>query len=120
LASAAGRGTVASIVGMDTVTKPQPANRETVAAFLFGPLAIREGTRSLVDRDLGATGPKQVLEIPFGPGGHRSPTDRVTDLLWGEHLSQNAAVALLSFISVFRCRRSASTVAEEVREVPRP
>jgi hypothetical protein len=37
---------VASIVGIDTVVIAQPTNREAFAIFLFGALAIREGTRA--------------------------------------------------------------------------
>jgi len=36
---------------------PHPANRKAVAISLSGSLAIREGTRSLGDRDLGGAGP---------------------------------------------------------------
>jgi hypothetical protein len=36
-----------SIVGIDTDMTPDPANRDAVAISLSGPLAIREGTRSL-------------------------------------------------------------------------
>jgi hypothetical protein len=92
---------------MDTVTTPQPASREAVAISLFGPLAIREGNRSLGDRDLGGARPKQVLEILLAARGHRVPTDRLADLRWGERLPQNAAAALQTFISVLRRRLSA-------------
>ena len=42
---------------------PQRANREAVAISRFGPIAIRERTRSLIDRDLAGALPKPVLEI---------------------------------------------------------
>ncbi len=83
---------------------PQPANRQAVAISLFGRLAIRERTRSLGDRDPGAAGPRQVLEILLAARGHRVPTDRLADLLWGERLAQNAPAALQTFISVLRRR----------------
>ena len=34
---------MASIVGMDTVMTPQPANREAVAIFVFGPVTSGKG-----------------------------------------------------------------------------
>jgi DNA-binding SARP family transcriptional activator len=84
----------------------QPTHREAVAISLFGPLAIREGTRSLGDRDLGGARPKQVLEILLAARGHRVPVDRLADLLWGERLPQDASAALQTFISVLRRRLS--------------
>lgn len=98
---------MASIVGIDSVVTPQPANREAFAIFLFGPLAIREGTRSLGDRDLGGASGTQVLAIHLAARCHRVPTDRLADLLWGERLAQTAAAALQTFISVLRRRLSA-------------
>src|SRR3954469_15269625 len=84
----------------------QPAHRKAVAISLFGPLAIREGTRSLGDRDLGGARPKQVLEILLAARGRRVPSDRLADLLWGEHLPKHAAAALQTFVSVLRRRLS--------------
>ena len=69
---------------------------------LFGPLAIGDGPRVLGPRDLGGARPKQVLEILLAARGHRVPTDRLSDLLWGEDLPQNAAGSLQTFISVLR------------------
>jgi DNA-binding SARP family transcriptional activator len=101
----AGR-TVATIARLDAVVTPHPAHREAVAISLFGPLTIRDGTRSLRDRDLGGARPKQVLEILLAARGHRVPTDRLADLLWGDRLPQDAAAALQTFISVLRRRLS--------------
>jgi DNA-directed RNA polymerase specialized sigma24 family protein len=75
---------VASIIAMDTVTTPQPTNREAVAISVFGPLAIRDGTRSPRERDLAGARPKQVPEILLAAGDRRVPTDRRADLLWRE------------------------------------
>lgn len=107
------------MVGMDTVMTPQPANRETVTISLFGPLAIREGTRSLVARDLGGARLKQVLEILLAARGHRFPTDRLAHLLWGERLPENEAAAPQAFISVLRRRRSVSSGSRSAPTEPR-
>lgn len=40
---------------MDTVTPPQRADREAVVTFVFGPVTIRKGTRSLLRRPLDPT-----------------------------------------------------------------
>jgi len=69
---------------------------------LFGPLTIEDGARVLGPRDLGGVRPKQVLEILLAARGHRVPTDRLADLLWGEELPQNAAGSLQTFVSVLR------------------
>jgi DNA-binding SARP family transcriptional activator len=69
---------------------------------LFGPLAIEDGGRTLGPRDLGGARPKQVLEILLAARGHRVPTDRLADLLWGEELPQNAAGSIQTFVSVLR------------------
>src|SRR6188472_2558469 len=69
---------------------------------LFGPLSIDEGQRSLGPRDLGGARPKQVLEILLAARGHRVPTDRLADLLWGHQPPQNAAGSLQTFVSVLR------------------
>jgi DNA-binding SARP family transcriptional activator len=74
---------------------------------LFGPLSVEDGSRLLGPRDLGGSRPKQVLEILLAARGHRVPTDRLADLLWGEELPQNAAGSLQTFVSVLR-RRLAS------------
>jgi DNA-binding SARP family transcriptional activator len=69
---------------------------------LFGPLSVEDGSRLLGPRDLGGSRPKQVLEILLAARGHRVPTDRLADLLWGEKLPQNAAGSLQTFVSVLR------------------
>jgi DNA-binding SARP family transcriptional activator len=69
---------------------------------LFGPLAIEDGGRTLGPRDLGGARPKQVLEILLAARGHRVPTDRLADLLWGHELPQNAAGSIQTFVSVLR------------------
>ena len=66
-------------------------------------------------RDLGGARPKQVLEILLAARGHRVPTDRLADLLWGEQLPQNAAGSLQTFVSVLR--RHLSTSRERAREL---
>jgi DNA-binding SARP family transcriptional activator len=69
---------------------------------LFGPLAVEDGLRSLGPRDLGGARPKQVLEVLLAARGHRVPTDRLGDLLWGDQQPQNAAGSLQTFVSVLR------------------
>jgi DNA-binding SARP family transcriptional activator len=69
---------------------------------LFGSLTIEDDGRAFGPRDLGGTRPKQVLEILLAARGHRVPTDRLADLLWGRALPQNAAGSLQTFVSVLR------------------
>jgi DNA-binding SARP family transcriptional activator/CheY-like chemotaxis protein len=78
-----------------------PASGELVIR-LFGSLAVEDGDGALGPRDLGGTRPKQVLEILLAARGHRVPTDRLADLLWGRELPQNAAGSLQTFVSVLR------------------
>jgi DNA-binding SARP family transcriptional activator len=89
-------------------------HREPFQIRLFGPLAI-EGARTLGPRDLGGSRPKQVLEILLTARGHRVPTDRLADLLWGEQLPQNAAGSLQTFVSVLR--RHLASDRERAREL---
>ena len=69
---------------------------------LFGPLSIELCGRRLGPGDLGGARPKQVLEILLAARGHRVPTDRLADLLWGQQAPQNAAGSLQTFVSVLR------------------
>jgi DNA-binding SARP family transcriptional activator len=69
---------------------------------LFGPLSIEEGLRSLGPRDLGGVRPKQVLQILLAARGHRVPTDRLAELLWGDDRPHNVAGSLQTFVSVLR------------------
>jgi len=82
---------------------------------LFGVLAIEDGTHTLGPRDLGGARPKQVLEILLAARGHRVPTDRLAELLWGEELPQNAAGSLQTFVSVLR--RHLVSERERAREL---
>src|SRR5258705_1321768 len=90
-------------------------NRGSLVIGLFGPLAIEDGVRSLGPRDLGGARPKQVLEILLAARGHRVPTDRLADLLWGQQPPQNAAGSLQTFVSVLR--RSLTSDPERAREL---
>jgi DNA-binding SARP family transcriptional activator len=45
-----------------------------------------------------------VLEILLAARGHRVPTDRLADLLWGEELPQDGGGSLQTFVSVLRRR----------------
>jgi DNA-binding SARP family transcriptional activator len=89
-------------------------HREPLLIRLFGPLAI-EGARTLGPRDLGGSRPKQVLEILLAARGHRVPTDRLADDLWGEQPPQNAAGSLQTFVSVLR--RHLTSDRERAREL---
>src|SRR5205807_2831382 len=81
--------------------REEEEHRERLLIRLFGPLEI-EGARKLGPRDFGGSRPKQVLEILLAARGHRVPTDRLADLLWGEALPRNAAGSLQTFVSVLR------------------
>lgn len=81
--------------------REEDEHRERLLIRLFGPLTI-EGAQTLGPRDLGGSRPKQVLEILLAARGHRVPTDRLADLVWGEKLPQNAAGSLQTFVSVLR------------------
>ena len=76
--------------------------RERPVIRLFGPLSIEEGPRSLGPRDLGGVRPKQVLQILLAARGHRVPTDRLAELVWGDDRPHNVAGSLQTFVSVLR------------------
>jgi DNA-binding SARP family transcriptional activator len=82
---------------------------------LFGPLAVEDGGHTLGPRDLGGTRPKQVLEILLAARGHRVPTDRLADQLWGLEPPQNAAGSIQTFVSVLR--RHLTSDRERAREL---
>ena len=82
---------------------------------LFGPLSIEHGGQTLGPGDLGGIRPKQVLEILLTARGHRVPTDRLADLLWGDARPKNVAGSLQTFVSVLRRRLSAD--ADRAREL---
>jgi DNA-binding SARP family transcriptional activator len=69
---------------------------------LFGPLAIEDGERVLGPRDLGGARPKQVLEILLAARGHRVPTDRLAELIWGADTPDNVTGSLQTFVSMLR------------------
>jgi DNA-binding SARP family transcriptional activator len=73
-----------------------------LAIRFFGPLSVEVGGRALGPRDLGGTRPKQVLEILLAARGHRVPTDRIADHLWGHAPPENAAGSIQTFVSVLR------------------
>jgi DNA-binding SARP family transcriptional activator len=89
-------------------------HRERLLIRLFGPLAI-VGATTLGPRDLGGNRPKQVLEILLAARGHRVPTDRLADLLWGDQLPRNAAGSLQTFVSVLR--RHLASDREQARQL---
>jgi DNA-binding SARP family transcriptional activator len=69
---------------------------------LFGSLSVEDGERKLGPRDLGGTRPKQVLEILLSARGHRVPTDRLIELLWGREPPADPTGSLQTFVSVLR------------------
>jgi DNA-binding SARP family transcriptional activator len=69
---------------------------------LFGQLSVEDGERTLGPRDLGGVRPKQVLEILLAARGHRVPTDRLAELVWGDGSPQNTSGSLQTFVSVLR------------------
>lgn len=76
--------------------------RERPLVRLLGPLEIAVGKQSLGPGDLGGVRPKQVLEILLAARGHRVPTDRIAELLWGEERPRDVAGSIQTFISVLR------------------
>ena len=79
---------------------PEPIERPVIR--LFGPLSIEEGARRLGPGDLGGVRPKQVLEILLAARGHRVPTDRLAELVWGDERPRDAAGSLQTFVSSLR------------------
>jgi DNA-binding SARP family transcriptional activator len=90
-------------------------HRQRPVIRLFGPLSVEDGERSLGPGDLGGTRPKQVLEILLAARGHRVPTDRLAELLWGDERPQNVAGSLQTFVSVLR--RHLTADPERAREL---
>jgi DNA-binding SARP family transcriptional activator len=82
---------------------------------LFGPLTIDDGERVLGPRDLGGARPKQVLEILLAARGHRVPTDRLAELIWGDDMPHNVAGSLQTFVSMLRRRLTSDR--EHAREL---
>lgn len=80
---------------------------------LFGPLSFEDGDRKLGPSDFGGARPKQVLEILLVARGHRVPTDRLAELLWGDDRPRNVSGSLQTFVSVLR--RHLSPDAERAR-----
>jgi DNA-binding SARP family transcriptional activator len=83
---------------------PRHDRRERPVVRLFGPLAVDDGLNTLGPGDLGGARPKQVLEILLSARGHRVPTDRLAELLWGEARPDNWVGSIQTFISVLRRR----------------
>ena len=69
---------------------------------LFGALAIDDGPRTLGPGDLGGARPKQVLEILLAARGHRVPTERIAELLWGDRRPKDIGASVQTFVSVLR------------------
>jgi DNA-binding SARP family transcriptional activator len=98
-----------------TQLNPNGERRERPVIRLFGPLSIKDGDRNLGPSDLGGTRPKQVLEILLAARGHRVPTDRLAELLWGDERPQNVPGSLQTFVSVLR--RHLAADGERAREL---
>jgi DNA-binding SARP family transcriptional activator len=82
---------------------------------LFGPLSIEGGGHSIGPGDLGGVRPKQVLEILLTARGHRVPTDRLAELVWGSERPKDVAGSLQTFVSTLR--RHLSPDRERAREL---
>jgi DNA-binding SARP family transcriptional activator len=76
--------------------------RHRLKIRLFGGLAIEEGVCTLGPQELGGARPKQVLEILLAARGHRVPTERIAELLWGEQRPNDVAASIQTFVSVLR------------------
>jgi DNA-binding SARP family transcriptional activator len=72
------------------------------AIRLFGALTIEDGARALGPADLGGVRPKQVLEILLAARGHRVPTERIAELLWGSERPKDVSGSIQTFVSVLR------------------
>jgi DNA-binding SARP family transcriptional activator len=79
-----------------------PCDSAPVAIRLFGPIAVADGDRRLGPRDFGGSRPKQVLEILLAARGGSVPVDRIAEMLWGEHLPDNSAASVQTFVSALR------------------
>jgi DNA-binding SARP family transcriptional activator len=75
-----------------------------LAISLFGALTIEDGRRTLGPADLGGVRPKQVLEILLAARGHRVPTERIAELLWGAERPKGVGGSIQTFVSVLRRR----------------
>jgi len=73
-----------------------------LAIRLFGALTIEDGARTLGSADLGGVRPKQVLEILVAARGHRVPTERIAELLWGAERPRDVGGSIQTFVSVLR------------------
>ena len=82
---------------------------------LFGELMIEDGARTLGPKDLGGLRPKQVLEVLLAARGHRVPTERLAEMLWGDEPPGNAAASIQTFVSVLR--RALATDRETARRL---
>lgn len=69
---------------------------------LFGSIAVELDGRTLGPRDFGGSRPKQVLEILLAARGSPVPIDRIAEMLWGEHLPDNFAASIQTFVSTLR------------------
>jgi DNA-binding SARP family transcriptional activator len=77
-------------------------HRERLIIRLFGALEIEDGEQRLGPGHLGGARPKQVLEILLAARGHRVPTDRIAELLWGEERPKDVTASIQTFVSVLR------------------
>ena len=92
---------------------PESLDRPVIR--LFGPLSIENTGHTIGAGDLGGVRPKQVLEILLMARGHRVPTDRLAELVWGPDRPQNVAGSLQTFVSTLR--RHLSPDRERAREL---
>lgn len=78
------------------------ASSERPVIRLFGPLSIESAGHTIGPGELGGVRPKQVLEILLMARGHRVPTDRIAELVWGSERPQNVPGSLQTFVSTLR------------------
>src|SRR5580765_4352102 len=96
---------MAAANGLDRSTLPVTAEAHSsgrLAIRLFGALTIEDGRRRLGPSDLGGVRPKQVLEILLAARGHRVPTERIAELLWGAERPKDVGGSIQTFVSVLR------------------
>jgi DNA-binding SARP family transcriptional activator len=96
-------------------SSPPHTRRQRPVVRLFGPLLVDDGLHTLAPGDLGGVRPKQVLEILLAARGHRVPTDRLAELLWGDARPDHWLGSIQTFVSVLR--RRLSSESERAREL---
>ncbi|MBV9917734.1 MAG: AAA family ATPase [Solirubrobacterales bacterium] len=76
---------------------------------LFGSIGVEHAEQRLGPRDFGGNRPKQILEILLAARGGPVPVERLAEMLWGEHVPDNFAASIQTFVSTLRRHLCADT-----------